>query len=460
MKESDSVVRSKKKAKTTNNNINGNSKTKVATQSKLLNNNNNNNHHNHKSNGINGNNHTSKNNKASSRSSSAATITKVNNTGIESTKIKKKRLKNIKDRVNNSRKSSSTVTNSTSPRGSRRGNSKSSPELRPRRRASQTYFFKYQLARNPLKAEEEDLKLALLASLQQCGSSTSTNSDSQDDHIDQQHPKTQKQQPNQQQNNHNNQINHHPHNHQNNKVVNYKQPKHEEQLQQVAKAPPKIYDEEYLRKYRPETEDFLTFICFRVTAPNNSLINGIKTEPTADDIDNISNITTHNDTNHLNNCNIYYNTGNKTSEKLTSNDSHNLRRSSSPHKLTANSNASNSSPNPNSPSHRRRPTRQSPRLASSNRKISESDNTAFDTINYEEDMKKASIALEDMAQEINSKDDTHKEVAQNSSDCGTRLSSSSYKNNKHLVKGLMTREFAGGFADEEIIFESISNHML
>lgn len=466
MKESEPVVKPKKKKAKSNNNTNGNSKSKVANSKPKFLNSNNNNHHNQKSNGTNGTNH---NSKTSSRPVSTAITTVNRTTGIGSTKVTKKRLKEIKDRVNSSKRSNkktSPAKSSPSPRSKKRGNNKSSPELRPRRRASQSYFFKYQLARNPLKAEEEDLKLALLASLQQCGSSTSANSDSQDDQNDQRQPKTKKQQKQHQHLNNNQQHDHHMqrhlHNHQNNNTINFKQPKHEEQLQQVAKAPPKTYDEEYLKRYRPETEDFLTFICFRITAPNYN--DKTNTESTADETnkDGIATNHHHHNTNHISNCNnnfTHTHTGNKTSDKMTSNDSHNLRRSCSPHKMTANNHVSNSSPNPVSPSNRRRPTRQSPRLASSNRKISESDNTAYDTISYEEDMKKASIALEDMAQEINSKDDIYNEIAQHSSDCVTR-STSPFKNNKHLVKGLMTREFAGGFADEEIIFESISNHKL
>lgn len=288
----------------------------------------------------------------------------------------------------------------------KKGNNKSSPELRPRRRASQTYFFKYQLARNPLKAEEEDLKLALLASLQQCGNSTSTSSttsDSQQHDDSQQHINQLELQQQQQQQ-------------QLPQTILNNQQLHEDQRSTPSS---KGCDEDYLKKYRPETEDFLTFICFRITADSNNM---------------------------------------KFSDKI-SNDSHNhLKRSSSPQKLNNNNNNTNSSP-----SNRRRPTRQSPRLASSNRKISENDssnltsNTAYDnSINYEEDMKRASIALEDMAQEINSADDIHNEIAQNSSVSVSKLS----KNNKHLVKGLMTREFAGAFADEKIIFERISNHKL
>lgn len=94
-------------------------------------------------------------------------------------------------------------------------------------------------------------------------------------------------------------------------------------------------------------------------------------------------------------------------------------------------------------------------------------------------MERASIALEDMAHEIHSSDGIKDEpLAQESSGCSTTTASAStntsanvgtnnksnitspYKNNKHLVKGLMTREFAGAFADEDTIFESISNHKL
>lgn len=89
-------------------------------------------------------------------------------------------------------------------------------------------------------------------------------------------------------------------------------------------------------------------------------------------------------------------------------------------------------------------------------------------------MERASIALEDMAHEIHSSDGIKDELAQVSSGCltgsagaasvagstATAASNKPYKNNKHLVKGLMTREFAGAFADEDTIFESISNHKL
>lgn len=275
-------------------------------------------------------------------------------------------------------------------------------EHRPRRRASQTYFFKYQLARNPLKAEEEDIKQALLASLQQCNSNGTKSKSGKSG------------------NSSNNQNNNNKNNSKERLASKKKRSAPSTPSKQIEikdskpihppspdssqyhmnflpytplqrKEPP---DEDYLKKYKPETEDFLTFICFRTTAPKY--------------LKQITN------------------------ETATINGA----------ELT-------------SPNNHRRPTRQSPRLASSNRKISA---TAYDnSISYEEDMKRASIALEDMAQEINSSDDINNEVAQ---DYISKKSSSPYKNNKHLVKGLMTREFAGAFADEETIFESISNHKL
>lgn len=221
------------------------------------------------------------------------------------------------------------------------------------------------------------------------------------------------------------------------------------------KEPP---DEDYLRKYKPETEDFLTFICFRTTAPNKTMDHELLTNG-QDDSNN--NCTTPN-------INFNNSNNNRITDKQLP-DPQNLKQCTSTlYKLT-NINNSPTSNDHYSPNNHRRPTRQSPRLASSNRKISENESsnhtmgtsaTAYDnSITYEEDMKRASIALEDMAQEINSSDDIHNEVAQNSPDCISKLSSP-YKNNKHLVKGLMTREFAGAFADEDTIFESISNHKL
>lgn len=225
------------------------------------------------------------------------------------------------------------------------------------------------------------------------------------------------------------------------------------------KEPP---DEDYLKKYKPETEDFLTFICFRTTAPN------YQNRPTSELVTNGFG----DDTNSTTTTIITNNQGtsnNRINDKLMSNDTHNLnQRPTSPSKTTNNINGS-----PTIDFRykiHRPPTRSSPRLASSSKKISEKEglfhslgtsNTACDnSMTYEEDMKRASIALEDMAQEINSSDGIKNEIAQDSPDCISKSSTSPYKNNKHLVKGLMTREFAGAFADEETIFESISNHKL
>ena len=358
----------------------------------------------------------------------------------------------------------------------KKGNSKLSPTLRPRRRASQTYFFKYQLARNPLKAEEEDLKLALLASLQQCDDGLSKEQLQEQlkrqQLIYENHLQNHKQPKKGVQSNH-----HQPPS----KQQKQKHPPPQKTVVLNNNPTPPAYDEEYLKRYRPETEDFLTFICFRTSAQNYTFPeqqNELPNVPTASgSLDHLSNI-------NMKPLNGYVTTSTTTgihvkinNDKI-SNEYHNLRRSTSPCKSSAsNQTASNSSPNHlNSPCNRRRPTRHSPRLASSSRKISEYDSlnhyTAYDNqINYEEDMKKASIALEDMAQEIIRSDDN--ELAQNHkhpfkiandaapptggiTSSGTK-SPSPFKNNKHLVKGLMTREFAGAFADEEIIFESIKN---
>lgn len=228
------------------------------------------------------------------------------------------------------------------------------------------------------------------------------------------------------------------------------------------KEPP---DEDYLKKYKPETEDFLTFICFRTTAPN------YQNKPTADVITNGFGEDTSSTTTTIITSNQGANshTNSRLNDKSTSNDAHNLiQRPQSPNKTTNNTNGS-----PTIDFRYkiyRPPTRSSPRLASSSKKISEKEglfhsvgtsSTACDnSMTYEEDMKRASIALEDMAQEINSSDGIKNEIAQDSPDCISKSFTSPYKNNKHLVKGLMTREFAGAFADEETIFESISNHKL
>lgn len=397
----------------------------------------------------------------------------------------------------------------------RRKSNKQSPELRPRRRASQTYFFKYQLARNPLKAEEEDLKLALLASLQQCNGNSTGIEDSA------------KHSSSKQSNNNNIKLNHknsgnsdntdHTSNIGSGKINHNSQSGHgktngtssnkqkgkksdksnnpppEKKFKPsfattnsailpatptISKTPP---DEDYLEKYKPETEDFLAFICFRNTAPNfqdrkNLATNGwedanngvARNNYATNGTDSSTNTnTTNTSSRNCSNNNITNHNNRYADLKHVSIEVHNLKRgASSPGK----SNCSPTITDYYSPNSHRRPTRQSPRLASSQKRISENDNsiytmgvanTAYDnSMNYEEDMKRASIALEDMAQEINSSDGMKKEVAQNSPDCISKLSCSPYKNNKHLVKGLMTREFAGAFADEETIFESISNHKL
>lgn len=348
---------------------------------------------------------------------------------------------------------------------------KQKSEMRPHRRASQTYFIKYQLARNPLKAEEEDLKLALLASLQQCQEQnlkpTSPDDNSSSSSSSSSTPLTDQ----------------------------------ATAVDSGSDTPDTIIckpatPDNVLKQYRPETEDFLTFICFRSTAPNYQNVSklGAKNILPTEDANSIN--TAKNETNYNSNSTRQQLTAgtNSTpdgySPKLISCDTsaNNLKHSSnrlSASLISSSSPKSNDSHRNQSPSNYRRPTRQSPRLASFiNRKISKNDSsnhtssasyTAHELpINYEEDLKRASIALEDMAHEINSSDgtscinktsssfndDDNNNFAQNSPDCISKLSSSSYKNNRHLVKGLMTREFAGAFADEETIFESISNHKL
>lgn len=339
---------------------------------------------------------------------------------------------------NNITAKSGKTTNKDETRKTKKQSQESSrPKRRPKRRASQTYFFKYQLAKNPLKVEERDLKLALLASLQQYKNNRNKTSINY-------HNSTSSNNNNTTTTTNNNTTDVTTTNTANpssgaNKSKNGKKlldlepnPKSATPMQQEPEdssltdtqtSSPLPQQNE---KYKPETEDFLTFICFRTTAPsylNRPLVSS-----------DIS-------TNSANNA-----------AKPVPNDPHILNKqcTSLPNKhQSINLQTINSSPTHFDNSNRR-PTRQSPRLASSNRKISENDstsNTAYEnSITYEEDVKRASIALEDMAQ-----------VAQDLPDC---ISKSSYKNNKHLVKGLMTKEFAGAFADEETIFESISNHEL
>lgn len=433
---------------------------------------------------------------------------------------------------------------------------KLSPEARPRRRASQTYIFKYQLANNPLKAEEDDLKLAILASLEQ-GAINEKNPDKfiaetlkkepgsnvapkikspkkeKVSKLSSKHDETKKTKRSklnddslsikQQKTNGciiskltpkknkifkssgekytstngrqrdkcttNSTGDKSNNNHTATPTTTSKtQPNHldsDSYSTTAATAPYSIFasiqkkeppNEDYLKKYKPETEDFLTFICFRTTAPNyNSSINAVE-QPI-----------------HTNGVNgVDGETGTNTKSNGVIKHGHSLKKraspsstlyslSPSPDKLTQSSNdtiiahlnGDVSNDHHQSNNVRRRPIRQSPRLATrqskrylgSNKKISEYDHSviAYDnSIDYEEELKRASIALEDMAQEINSSDNLKDDSPPNHTDAVIKSPSgnSSMKNNRHLVKGLMTREFAGAFADEETIFESISNHKL
>lgn len=465
------------------------------------------------------------------------------------------------------RRKKSSSTSPKSKKGRKRAGSTSSDDpdrARPRRRASQTYIIKYQLARNPLKAEEEDLKQALLASLEQCGQQKTTSSKKQQQLLDElllqdqssnmsTNSKTTKQQQQHQQAQRENHY--HPQQHKQPAKQRPKQPKHSKHLQNgkqtaphsktsslsisqtlvpvtpasVATSTPPRYDEEYLEKYRPDTEDFLSFICFRLSASQSPPRQLITADMNANRITaNTRSITSssgclangyisanQSDTNSsitgsLNikiEPNSLQQNGKQTTSSSTSssiiNEHHNLRRSVSPYKLNSSNPTSSSNPMNSPTSNRRRPpTRQSPRLANT-QKISElipdpymtrssqnhhnhhqhHANTALNSIvDYEEELKRASMALEDMAQEITngngistkSGTKTHSQnlllstadsldrYTHNHSNLKGSNSSHmpSFKNNEHLVKGLMTREFAGTFADEEIIFESISNHRL
>lgn len=473
-------------------------------------------------------------------------------------KAKDSNLKKVSN-GSNSKDRNSTAANSQKHNDKNSPKSKDKKEHRPRRRASQTHFFKYQLACNPLKVEEEDLKKALIASLQQCGNVSATtavqkkrladesnrllkkskkqkllngtNNDcltseptksnglcnkpklngnhkngfklkSKKEFTKSTAPKKKKKQEKLQngdvdikdfiqtssmrlQNNcHSQDSNstnsktgcsnngsksnkkfsalrkfasnstHHsykgklnvPHIH----GSKYNKQTSIDKLDDYATSASSIIsnsrlyfshpdnkhnnfpNDEYLKKYKPDTGDFLTFICFRETPPHfeeeleqniPKCPNGIKIESSPDGKGG------------NNTC---------TNSSVTSNVT-------STNNLNNNNKLSTASSTP-----QRRPTRHSLRL-SSNRKISENDNNIYgassayeNSTSYEEDMKKACIALEDMAQEINSLDDVTNEVAQEPD----------LSLDRHLVKGLISCEFAGAFADEETMFDSISNHKL
>lgn len=592
-------------------------------------------------------------------------------------------------------------TNGTSPTKSKKGNSKnSSPESRPRRRASQTYFIKYQLARNPLKAEEQDLKLALIASLEDCNSNEhdsaslnghqkktrslpqqpNGNGDIDDNEKDDFHTNTsQKKRKNNNSlesnskngrpkigtktksferfNNNNNDNNNNEHDEdtfssedtiefdpistsitdnglekeakdkKSNSKRRYSTDKTREKSSKKSKvstnedhngkisitkshktnnvrsktnhitANGNLYtttsivhnnlsydthyglpyspflpiqkkeplDEEYLRKYKPETEDFLTFICYRTTLPNHCSHRGpdkdandanddcsdkLTDRTEIDEVDDIDDDDAGDETR-----SVVHN-GSSTGRRRKSpydskqqvvqnNTNHNMKKRASSTSTSASISSSSPSPkrrsnitNGNNISNDiidedsvhispiRRPIRQSPRLAKRqtrkflgsrlrNKLISEHDHssqlcTAYENpISYEEDLERASNALEDMAQEINNNFDVvikanniNKNIIDtdslnnnnsaatsnitctrssnnhhnydNSTDDGAQIhnlreyiskTSSSQvptqlKNNRHFVKGLMTKEFASGFADEETIFDIISNHKI
>lgn len=262
---------------------------------------------------------------------------------------------------------------------SSKSSSKCKNETRPRRRASQTHFFKYQLACNPFKAEEDDLKRALIASLQQSD---------QNPVKKRQHSGNSVQNVKKQPNNQTCPEQSHQASKNANKISNYNNNNNNNSTNNN-----NIKDEQVEAKpYTPETQDFLTFICFRATPP-------------------CLNAPSHDNGNHPDNDNKNQNATN-------------TARSSS----------------------NRRPTRQSLRL-SSIRKISENDtavsNGKEEANSFEENIKQADLTLEAMAEDIGNLD----EVAQEPN----------LVLDKQLVKGLMSREFAGAFADEDSMFDSIPN---
>lgn len=339
--------------------------------------------------------------------------------------------------------------NETSPTRRRRSrkDNKSSPEHRPRRRASQTYFFKYQLAKNPLKAEEEDLRLALLASLQQCANGSEQNGkqscskDVESDSVKLNGKPTRSKRKDRQ-------------------AVNGRKQRSRRTLKTQAKIRPYLVESapdevakpaEPLKK--PDTEDFLSFICFRSLSKandtdsdaNDTAITSVNNGPTVTRITyplpKLSN------SNPASGCSSIMPI--KPNRLDLDNEFTNETATRSKPEVNGKQTPCNDTDN-NGTNNRRRPTRQSPRLAGSTKKISENSNTACnEPLTYEEDMERAFLALQDMAHE----------TAQSSINFFPRITSP-YKNSKHLVRGLMTREFAGAFADEETIFNSISNHNL
>lgn len=360
-----------------------------------------------------------------------------------------------------------------------------SPQARPRRRASQTFLIKYQLARNPLKAEEEDLKLALKESLEQChlngiiegpittpplstppplSSSTKTKTTAS---------KTKSNQKSKTTSNKNRQtiaktksttangVNHPvSKKHAQNSKYGYNHSNHNNNYNNIhytAQYSPyfpilkkETPDEEYLKKYRPDTHDFLSFICHRSTTAQDNNNNNL-TDSANSSINDDNNNNNHNSNNN--------------------NDSNNVTNNLS---IETHSNGDNSNN-----SMIRRPIRQSPRLATrqsnkitgngrNKRKISDHANdnnnnnnnniTTSNGINYEENLELASNALDLMAMESMSslgiktkKDDgpqNHdlRDAISKTSSSTAATTSIKGSNRQYYVKGLMTKEFTGGFA--------------
>lgn len=352
-----------------------------------------------------------------------------------------------------------------------------SPQARPRRRASQTFLIKYQLARNPLKAEEEDLKLALKASLEQSKlngihegpittpplltpppilsttKSKTTASKTKSNHKSKTPSNKSRQSVAKTKSTTANGVNLSvSKKHAQNSKYAYNSNINTNHLQYTAQYSPyfpilkkEAPDEEYLKKYRPDTHDFLSFICYRTKPAQNH------------NNDNNSDELAHSSMNDDNNNNHH---------NLNNNDSNDITTSLS---IETHSNGDNN--NNNSNSGVRRPIRQSPRLATrhsnkitgngrTNRKISDHANdnnnnstTNTNGTNYEENLELASNALDLMAMESSLATRANHDDAQpnhNSRETISKTSSTTSNlkssNRQYYVKGLMTKEFTGGFA--------------
>lgn len=337
---------------------------------------------------------------------------------------------------------------------------KKSLQARPKRRASQTFLIKYQLARNPLKAVEEDLKLALQASLEHSkangivldqdsisASALSTPPPPQSSSKSANNKTTTQQQrtasnkrttsktrtTNQSSNNKvpvskkhaQNNAKYATGNHQYFNNTNY-----QTYIPIQKREPP---DEEYLKKYRPATQDFLHYICNRTTP---TTLSNPTTNGSAHDNNNNSN-------NIIDNNNITGNNNNNNNNINSGND------------INIDTNIIINCSSHNNDSTSRRPIRQSPRLRTRHKLSSTDNGKDKETIaglandnNYEENLEIASNALDLMAMETslgskaNQNHNSRDTISRSSSSVSTNLKNS----NRPYVKSLMTKEFPVGFA--------------